>query len=69
MPSLPQVNDAHESGHPHDVEENVIHQTRPPSSFAQWSSSDGDVPVVATCGSGHTDQSVEATLYYSRDII
>jgi len=32
--------------HPHDVKENVIHQTRRPSSIAQWRSSDTHLPTV-----------------------
>ena len=42
-----QVNDTHAPGHPHDVKENGIHQTRPPSSIALWS-----VPIVGTFGGG-----------------
>lgn len=41
--SSPGKNDAHTHGCPHDVKE---HQTRSPSSFASWSSSDIDVPTV-----------------------
>ncbi|PIO32677.1 hypothetical protein AB205_0217200 [Aquarana catesbeiana] len=37
--SLSQVSTSHAPGHPHDVKENVIHQTRPLSSIAPWSSS------------------------------
>lgn len=40
MSSLPQVNDAHTPSHPHAVLENMIHQTRPSSSTALWSTSD-----------------------------
>ncbi|ROL52437.1 hypothetical protein DPX16_6121 [Anabarilius grahami] len=39
-------------GHPRDVKENIIHQTRPPSSIAPWSSSDAHVPTVGTFGGG-----------------
>ena len=46
LPPPPQVNNAHTSGRPHDVKENMIHQTRPPSSIAPWSSSDAHVPIV-----------------------
>ncbi len=52
MPCVPQVSDAHAPGHPRDVKENVIHQTRPRSSIAPWSSSDAHVPTVAAFGSG-----------------
>ncbi|ROI79356.1 Succinate--hydroxymethylglutarate CoA-transferase [Anabarilius grahami] len=48
----PQVSDAHFSGHPRDVKENMIHQTRPPSSIAPWSSSDAHVPTVGSFGGG-----------------
>ncbi len=34
LPSLPLVNDAH--SHPPDLKENVIHQTRQPTSIAPW---------------------------------
>ncbi len=37
-------------GHPSDV--NVIHQTRPHSSIAPWSSPDAHVPTVGAFGSG-----------------
>lgn len=36
----------------HDVKENMIHQTRPPSSIAPWSSSDAHVPDVHGVSTG-----------------
>ena len=47
------MSDAQASGHPHDVEENVIHQTRPTSSTALWSSYDAHVPIVGDFCGGH----------------
>ena len=47
-----QVSDAHAPGHPRDVKQNVIHQTRPPSSIAPWSSSGAHMPIVGAFGSG-----------------
>ena len=50
VPYVPQVSDA--PSHPCDVKENVIHQTRPPSSIASWTSSDAHVPIVVAFGGG-----------------
>ncbi|KAK3558536.1 hypothetical protein QTP86_019007 [Hemibagrus guttatus] len=44
------VSNTHVPGHSSDVKENVIHQTRPPSSIAPLSSSNAYVPIVATFG-------------------
>ena len=48
MPCAPQVSDTHTPSHPCDVKENVIHQNRPPSSIAPWSSSNCHVPIVGS---------------------
>lgn len=40
VPGVPKVSDAHASGQPKNVKENVVHQSRPPSSIAPWSSPD-----------------------------
>ena len=37
---------------PRDVEENMIHQTRPPSSIAWWPNSDAHVLIVCIFGNG-----------------
>ena len=57
----PQVSDVHIPGHPRDVKENVIDQTRPPSSIAPWSSSDAQLPIVGAFG-GWTGVSMAMTL-------
>ena len=52
VPCAPQVSDAHTPSRSHDVKENMIHQTRPPSSIAPLYSFDAHVPTVGTFGGG-----------------
>lgn len=46
VPCVPQISNTHAPSHPRDVKQNVIHQTRPPSSIAPWSGSDAHMPIV-----------------------
>lgn len=50
---LSRLSYAHTSGHPHDVKEITIHQTRPHSSTALWFSSDAYRPMEGAFGGGH----------------
>lgn len=50
MPLVPQESDAHALSLVRDVQETVIHQTRPPFSIDPWSSSDVHVRIVGTFG-------------------
>ncbi len=52
VPCVPQISDTYAPGHPRDVKESMIHQTRPPSSIALWSNSDDHVPTVGAFGGG-----------------
>lgn len=44
--------DAHAPGCPHDVIENMIHQTMPPSSIVPWTTSDAHETSVGALSSG-----------------
>ena len=47
-----QVSNANAPSHPHDLKENGIHQTRPSSSIAQWSSSDAHILIIGDFSGG-----------------
>lgn len=49
---VPKLGDAHAANHPCDVQENVVYQTRLPSSIAPWSSSGAHVLIVEAFGGG-----------------
>lgn len=43
----------HTPSHSHAVKENMIHQTRPPSSIAPWSNFDAHMSILGVFGSRH----------------
>ncbi|KAK3553352.1 hypothetical protein QTP70_002429 [Hemibagrus guttatus] len=61
------VSDAHAPSYPHDLKDNVIHQTRPPSSIAPRSNSVAHMPIVGTFGGAQRDNNITHVRRQGRD--